>query len=174
MEKHPRKKDQGLQVEELEERREGGLFEGAHILLPYLHPTELASITSSYKTLNHISNSITTSRSSDASRGFENLPIPFFNPIGHHPYSYFIYTPTQTPCPDLIDLSRSLPQPWGSDPIIRPGPFSCWVSDACGCKCERCDDGDSGCPCSDLNSSELTRECGPSCRCGVEWSVGIG
>ncbi|XP_028064816.1 histone-lysine N-methyltransferase SUVR3 [Camellia sinensis] len=164
MEKRSRKKDQVVE----EERQEGDLFECARILLPYLHPTELASISSSCKTLNHISKSITASRSSDASRGFENLPIPFFNPVDHHPYSYFIYTPTQTLCPDPIDPSRSLPRSWGSNPIIGPDPFSYWVSDACGCACERCDDGDSGCPCSDLNSFELTRECGPSCRCGVE------
>ncbi|KAL7225763.1 hypothetical protein ACSBR1_021009 [Camellia fascicularis] len=120
MEKLSRKKNQVLQVEEEEERQEGGLFECALILLPYLHPIELAPITSSCKTLNHISNCITASRSSNASRGFENLPIPFFNPIDHYPYSYFIYTLTQTPCPDPIDPSRSLPQPWGSDPIITP------------------------------------------------------
>ncbi|KAI7992695.1 Histone-lysine N-methyltransferase SUVR3 [Camellia lanceoleosa] len=168
IEKRPRKKDQVLQVKEEEERQEGGLFECAHILFLYLHPTELASITSSYKTLNHISNSITASRSSDTSRGFENLSIPFFNHVDHHPYSYFIYTLTQTLCPDPIDVSRSLPRPWGSDPIIKPDPFSCWVSDACGCECMRCDEEDSGCPCLGLNSSELTRECRPSCHCRVE------
>ncbi|XP_028064835.1 histone-lysine N-methyltransferase SUVR3-like [Camellia sinensis] len=92
MEKLSRKKDQVLQVEEEEERQEGGRFKCAHILLSYLHPTELASITSSCKTLNHISNCITASRSSDASRGLENLLIPFFNLVNHHPYSYFNYT----------------------------------------------------------------------------------
>lgn len=40
------------------------------------------------------------------------------------------------------------------------------VDDACGCDCQRCD-GDSDCPCKEMNAPELSRECGPSCRCGL-------
>lgn len=41
------------------------------------------------------------------------------------------------------------------------------VEDACGCDCQRCD-GDSDCPCKEMNAPELSRECGPTCRCGLE------
>ncbi|XP_059646480.1 histone-lysine N-methyltransferase SUVR3 [Cornus florida] len=147
------------------------LFQCAELIFPWLHPTELASISSTCKTLSRISKSITAGRSSDSSRALENLPIPFVNTVDDQPYEYFVYTPTQTLG---LDQPR-FRQHWGSvRPVCSsdlPGTFptcaSATVEDACGCDCQRCD-GDLGCPCSFLNSVELTRECGPSCNCELE------
>ncbi|KAM7505105.1 hypothetical protein LguiB_004009 [Lonicera macranthoides] len=123
------------------------LFQCAELFLPYLHPTDLSTISSTCKTLNQIANSITSLRSSDASRSLENRPIPFINTLDSHPYAFFIYTPTTQ-----IGRFRSLP------PLL---------ADACGCDCQRCD-GDFGCLCKRVDSAELTRECGPICRCWLE------
>ncbi|KAA8518366.1 hypothetical protein F0562_015751 [Nyssa sinensis] len=156
--------------EEESESHERAVFECAELILPWLHPTELASISSTCKTLNHISKSINARRSCDASRAFENFPTPFVNTVDDQPYVYFIYTPTQTLG---VDPSSRVRQNWGSKHIVRPvfcsdltDPFP-WVEDACGCDCESCAE-DLGCPCSTQNLSELTRECGLSCRCGLE------
>lgn len=50
--------------------------------------------------------------------------------------------------------------------MTRPSVFvdSVLVKDACGCDCETCDR-DSDCPCREMSAFELSRECGPSCRC---------
>ncbi|EYU18190.1 hypothetical protein ABFS82_10G068000 [Erythranthe guttata] len=141
-------------------------FRCAAVILPYLNPTELSSISSTCKTLYEISKPITARRTSDASRGFENLPIPFLKPTAaaavSHSYSYFIYTPTQT-----FRVRDDLRQPWGSDDDARlearPDPFLFRVEGATGCNCP------SGCgeccPCSKADECLLTRECGPSCEC---------
>ncbi|KAG8376416.1 hypothetical protein BUALT_Bualt09G0061200 [Buddleja alternifolia] len=131
----------------------------AAVLLPYLNPTEIASISSTCKPLYAISKLVTSRRTSDASRGFENLPIPFLNPIADdsQPYSYFLYSPTQT-----LRIEPDFRQPWGSDYDTRegrPDPFLFRVEGASGCECARC--GGDCCPC--LVSGEL--ECGPSCNC---------
>ncbi|KAL6988655.1 hypothetical protein U1Q18_014411 [Sarracenia purpurea var. burkii] len=145
--------------------QERALFECAHLVLPWLRPADLAVTSLTCKTLNHIVNFITAIRASDASRGFENLPIPFVNAIDGQPYAYFIYTSTP-----ILGIDSSLArQPWGS----YPGSDSvyAWARDlvegARGCECKRCN-GELGCPCSNLDSPGLTRECGFSCRCGLE------
>lgn len=139
----------------------------AAIVLPYLNPSELASTTSTCKTLYQISKPITSRRISDASRGLEKLPIPFLNPIAgdSQPYSYFLYTPTQT-----IRVRPEFSQPWGSGDDARmcreeggPDPFLFRVEGATGCACGRCT-GDC-CPCFEAGEFLLTRECGPSCKC---------
>ncbi|KAI3443392.1 hypothetical protein Pfo_000057 [Paulownia fortunei] len=139
----------------------------AAIVLPYLNPTELASISSTCKTLYQISKTITSRRTSDASRGLENLPIPFLNPIAGYsqPYSYFLYTPTQT-----LRVRPDFRQPWGSGGDARlcreedrPDPFLFRVEGASGCECARgCGD---SCPCLEAGECLLTLECGPSCKC---------
>lgn len=131
-------------------RQCAALFQCAHLILPLLHPSDLAATSSTCKTLHRIAASITADRTSDASGGLEKLPIPFVNAVDDQPYAFFVYAPTQT---------------LGSDPRLnRPvsDPFPAW-----GCECERCD-GDIGCPCEGLDSFEVTRECGLSCRCGVQ------
>ncbi|KAL6560154.1 hypothetical protein OROHE_006392 [Orobanche hederae] len=145
-----------------------GFLRCAAVVLPYLDPTELASISSTCKTLYRISNLITSRRTSDASRGIENLPIPFLNPNSgdSQPYSYFLYTPTHT-LRLRYDFRR---RPWGSDDDAQfygeedwVDPFLFRVEDACGCECARgCSD---GCPCLEADGFLLTRECGPSCKC---------
>ncbi|CAK9153018.1 unnamed protein product [Ilex paraguariensis] len=149
------------------------LIHCAEHILPWLHPTELACISSTCKILHQISQAITSRRISDASRTLEKCPIPFINTIDHNLYSFFIYTSAQTL--GLAEPSR-LRQPWGSKPgtrpdssVDRPEPILVCVEGACGCGCdERCD-GDSGCPCfSGCDSDELSRECGLTCGCGLD------
>ncbi|KAI8562708.1 hypothetical protein RHMOL_Rhmol03G0055400 [Rhododendron molle] len=147
MGKRPRTEDQ----EEPDRRKthERALFQCARLILPLLHPPELAATSSTCKTLHRIAKSVTAGRTSDASGGLEKLPIPFANAVDGQPYASFAYAPTQT-----LGSGQRRTQP---------------VFDAPGCECERCD-GDAGCPCGGdyLDSGELARECGPSCRCGVE------
>ncbi|XP_057950163.1 histone-lysine N-methyltransferase SUVR3 [Malania oleifera] len=161
------------------------LLQCANLILPWLNTSELASISLTCKTLYEISKSITISRSADASRSLENLPIPFINTVDGHPYAYFVYTPSQIITSPLF--SRYQRQSWGRISYgIRPtldsglgmvnwGSMDGLVSEsggsAYGCDCEKCNEvGDGGfsCPCSSLNSSEIVTECGPSCRCGLE------
>lgn len=148
-------------------RCDAGFFRCAAIVLPYLDHTELAAISSTCKTLHQIFKTITSGRTSDASRGLENLPIPFQNPISSdsQPYSYFLYTPTQT-----LRLRPDLRQAWGSNDQSQfcrkegqPDPFLFRVDGASGCECARCS-GDR-CPCLEADEFLLTRECGPSCKC---------
>ncbi|KAF5196429.1 Histone-lysine n-methyltransferase, partial [Thalictrum thalictroides] len=167
-------------------------FECAELILSWLSPSELALISSTCKTFYQISKSITTIRSSDASRNLENHPIPFINTCDSLPYSYFIYTPTQ-----ILGLpSPHSSQQWGqlvqshlqnkiSDlfetPILYPKPTiisSLRVGNGYGCVCKDCLDGESDvetqCPCSRLKpkfltglvlDSEVMTECGPTCVC---------
>lgn len=160
-------------MEELHCRKTSGgpshddFFRCAAIVLPYLNPAELGSISSTCKTLFQISKAITSRRTSDVSRGLENLPIPFLKPIAadSQPYSYFLYTPTQ-----IVRVRPDLRQPWGSDNYTRflgegarPDPFLFRVEGATGCDCSiGCGD---GCPCLEPGEFGLTRECGPSCGC---------
>ncbi|KAM7278857.1 hypothetical protein ACFE04_005991 [Oxalis oulophora] len=146
----------------------------AELILPWLTHVELANISLTSKPLHQISSSITTQRSLDASRSFENLnSIPFINnTIDRHPYAYFIYTPSQT----LPSSSISLRQPWGYLGSRRPSQLAldspslhtdtdtgmCIVV---GCYCDKCEDEDEGCPCLCLG---VVSECGPSCDCGLE------
>ncbi|KAG6431051.1 hypothetical protein SASPL_109126 [Salvia splendens] len=133
-------------------------FQCAPIVIPYLNPTELVSISSTCKTLHHLSTNVTSRRTSDASRGLEKLPIPFHNPIpgDPHTYSYFLYTPSQT-----LRTTTHFRQPWGSDHDAPPDPPSLFlfrVDGATGCDCTKGYGGDDFCPC-------LNLECGPSCKC---------
>ncbi|XP_077247734.1 SET domain protein 20 [Tasmannia lanceolata] len=153
------------------------LFEWAHLVLPWLSLPDLASISSTCKSLHHISKSITTLRVSDASRSFEKHPIPFLNTFNNHLYSYFIYTP--------IPLLKSpLSQPWGGK-FMKPisdsqmGFHSPPLENAFGCVCKVCceeNDGDLECPCSNFGwrvlglgvDMGMISECGVNCKCGSE------
>ncbi|XP_061371680.1 histone-lysine N-methyltransferase SUVR3 isoform X2 [Gastrolobium bilobum] len=150
------------------------LLQCADLVLPWLTPTELANISICCKSLRKISNSITLHRSSDASRTFENFPIPFHNTVDDHPYAHFLYTPSFH-----FPSHQLLRQPWGSSVISPSAPSQLRsesvslvdelgrsVMSGCDC-CEAC--GDSGCPCLGLDGlDDVGRECGPGCRCGPE------
>ncbi|CAL0299216.1 unnamed protein product [Lupinus luteus] len=153
------------------------LLQCADLILPYLTPPELANISITCKSLFNISTSITLLRISDASRTFENLPIPFLNPtLDHHPYSYFLYTPSLTLA---SNLQRQF---WGGTSVIsrpsRPVLEPVSVVDefgrkVWGCVCEDCGGSGSGlgseCGCLGLDGlGELGSECGPGCLCGPE------
>ncbi|PIA54065.1 hypothetical protein AQUCO_00900559v1 [Aquilegia coerulea] len=178
--------------EEEEEKQSARFFECAELILSWLSPSDLALISSTCKSLHQLSKSITTIRSSDASRNFENNPIPFINTCDSQPYSYFIYTPTQ-----ILSLSSPHPsQQWGQlarsnlqnkildlseKPILYPKPTSISslsVGNSYGCVCKDClagkSDGETQCPCSRLKpefltglvvDSEVMTECGPTCVC---------
>ncbi|CAI9099298.1 OLC1v1036093C2 [Oldenlandia corymbosa var. corymbosa] len=146
----------------------------AGLILPYLLPSDLASISSACKTLRDISQSITSRRSSDAARSLDNSPVPFVNEIDHQPYSYFIYTPVQTISSSSSSSNSDLQvQPWGYDPDTRPDltnlsfpdPFLFRVQGAAGCACGGICERVSGCPCFG-DQETVDRECGPSCECG--------
>ncbi|KAJ9559105.1 hypothetical protein OSB04_013719 [Centaurea solstitialis] len=147
--------------------------DAAVYFLPYLRPTELSAVSSTSKTLNLLSKSITAARSSDASRTFEKLPVPFVI-SDHHPYAYFIYTPFQV----LTFLSDDPPrQPWGSGFDGRPGlglvgPPAAVEGGGGGCGCERCDG--VVCSCSRVEVDGLRWECGSGCGCGSECGRRVG
>lgn len=152
---------------------QSSFFDCAELVLPWLTPLELANTSLTCKSLHRISKSITTLRSSDASRTFENLPIPFLNSIDTQPYAFFLYTPAQIPS------SSSSPQrqSWGwSSSSHEPNwvaPFGAEMlrlvgGGGCGCR-DYCGNGDGRCPCSSLHGLEdVVSECGPSCGCGSE------
>nr|WDD38945.1 histone-lysine N-methyltransferase SUVR3 [Fagopyrum tataricum] len=150
------------------------VFTCSYLIFPWLNPQELASISITCKTLNKIAKSVTAARSADASRSFENLPIPFLNAIDSHPYTYFLYTHTQ-----LLPSTQFDRQFWGStilnfEPSIPRFPpiYPFWtIAESSGCDCgEKCGD-DAGCPCCALKSGEVITECGPSCKCGLECRI---
>ncbi|XVF42605.1 hypothetical protein PTKIN_Ptkin01aG0377500 [Pterospermum kingtungense] len=89
------------------------LFQCAALVLPWLTPEELATISLTCKTLHQLAHSVTLHRSLDATRSFENLPIPFHNTVDQHPYAYFIYTPSQIILSSSSSLKRQF---WGPDP----------------------------------------------------------
>ncbi|KAI3743370.1 hypothetical protein L1987_61077 [Smallanthus sonchifolius] len=146
------------------------LSNAAAYILPYLPPAELSTVSSTCKTLHLAAKSITSARSSDASRNHEKLPIPFINSgVDNHPYAYFIYTPTQ-----IISFTDDPPRrPWGScfdgrsdpDPILPPT-----VEDGSRCECESESERSDGdlirCPCSRPKLPGLIWECGSGCKCG--------
>ncbi|KNA13639.1 hypothetical protein SOVF_114880 [Spinacia oleracea] len=135
----------------------------AELLLPWLTPQELSTISCTCHTLSRLSKRITAVRSSDASRSFEPLPIPFINTVDSHPYTYFLYTPT---C--LISSPDFARQFWGSP--LNPNPIPqinfdsfAEVSGTVGCDCgEICDE---ECSCLVLRGGVVVTECGMSCDC---------
>jgi histone-lysine N-methyltransferase SETMAR len=148
------------------------LVQNSHLILPWLTHQQLANLSLTCKSLHNLTKTITLIRISDASRTFENFPIPFHNPNSHHRYSYFLYTPS-------LILSNNLPryQPWGwkgnsviSPIVVKTVDESESVSfvDVVGCECgEVCDD-DDGCFCFDGGDGDVGRECGVGCSCGRE------
>ncbi|KAL8140227.1 hypothetical protein V2J09_006248 [Rumex salicifolius] len=150
-------------------------FPCADLIIPWLNPRELASVSTTCKTLQKIGKAVTATRSADISRSFENLPIPSVNAVDSHPYAYFLYTRSQ-----LHPSSQFDRQFWGSispnsEHSIQQFPpnYPLWtVADRCGCDCgDNCLDGadvSSDCPCSSLKSGEVISECGPSCECRLE------
>ncbi|KAK9169497.1 hypothetical protein Syun_001637 [Stephania yunnanensis] len=137
------------------------LFDCAQLILSRLSPPDLATASSTSKTLHRIAQSIATQRSSDASRGLESHPIPFANTVDSHPYSYFLYTPS----------------------LISPFPFPPLSSLGSGCVCDHCfelRDGEIECPCFILRSELVSGheqgldlmnvmvECGMNCNCGLD------
>ncbi|XP_020206310.1 histone-lysine N-methyltransferase SUVR3 [Cajanus cajan] len=147
--------------------KEGGLVECAELVLPYLTPSELANVSLTCKSLLKLSRSITLRRSSDASRTFETLPVPFLSTAAepHHPYAHFLYTPS------LLLLLPSLRQPWGGSSAVSPAApashraQSVGLVGASACECRAC--GGPACPCAGLRGLDhVGRECGPGCSCG--------
>ncbi|XP_043698483.1 histone-lysine N-methyltransferase SUVR3 [Telopea speciosissima] len=134
---------------------EAELIECAELILPWLPPSDLASVSSTCKALHRISRIINTRRASDAARSFETNPIPFLNSVDDQPYSYFIYSQSQIlGFPDSSPLSQ---QPWGfiPRPTYSNRPYSKPSSDTgfdlnpmrsfsrtleldCGCDCKIC------------------------------------
>lgn len=164
------------QQQQLEEPCPTGAFlQCFELILPWLTPQELANVSLTSKCLYQIAQSITLRRSSDASRSYENLPIPFHNTVDNHPYAYFIYTPSQI----LPAFSSQFQcQSWGSSFSAGPNSVSrlflepaTLVDDsgesASGCDCERCED-QVGCPCIGLEGVDVASECGLWCGCGLE------
>ncbi|XP_022745384.1 histone-lysine N-methyltransferase SUVR3-like [Durio zibethinus] len=172
-------------------------FQCAVLVLPWLTPQELATISLTCKTLHQLSLSITLHRSLDASRSFENLPIPFHNTVDQYPYAHFIYTLSQISPSSSSSFPSLKRQSWGpkssqsqvpsglslpdaemgcaDDSMTRLGASWVGVVDASGCECERCEkvseDNVIGCPCMELEWSEgmgIMSECGPSCGCGLQ------
>ncbi|KAK9682105.1 hypothetical protein RND81_10G050700 [Saponaria officinalis] len=138
----------------------------ANLIIPWLTPQELSSLSCTCHTLSHLCKLISTVRSSDASRSFETHPIPFINTVDSRPYAFFLYTPTQLISPNF---SRQF---WGFP--ANPNPtlnFNFKLSldfggNGCDCgeKCEIHDD----CPCSLLrygDGAQVITECGLSCDC---------
>ncbi|XP_024027654.1 histone-lysine N-methyltransferase SUVR3 isoform X2 [Morus notabilis] len=153
------------------------LLECAELVLPWLTPSELANISLTCKSLHRISKSITALRSSDASRAFENLPIPFLNSVDTQPYAFFLYTPSQIPSSSSFVSPQRQPWGWSSSHDVQPNcgvetvrltdgsAENAWGGCACGDCCV-----DNECPCSRFDGLEdvVVRECGPSCGCGSE------
>lgn len=101
---------------------DSGLIQCAHLILPWLTHSELAHTSLTCKTLSHFSKTVAGSRSLDASRSFENLPVPFHNTLDKTPYAHFLYTPSQ-----IISSSPSQSpqrQFWGSTFHTKPKPGS--------------------------------------------------
>ncbi|GAA0141988.1 histone modifying enzyme [Lithospermum erythrorhizon] len=158
------------------------LIQCLNLIIPYLPPIDIASISSSCKTLHKITKKVTNTRSCDASRGFENFPTPFINKIDSKPYDFFYYTQNQT-LPINFDTFL---QPWGTYSVKglvhdfclpntkicpRPDFYRVWsdpflfrVEGGSGCECRSCGE---ECCCLD-EKDELGHECGPSCLCGLE------
>ncbi|CAB4285880.1 unnamed protein product [Prunus armeniaca] len=73
------------------------LLQCSELVLSWLTPQELATISLTCSTLHTISKSITLRRASDASRAFESHPIPFHNSVDEHPapilgLQFFLHT----------------------------------------------------------------------------------
>lgn len=166
---------------------ESSLLRVAELVLPWLPPSDLAAAASSCKAFAREVASISSRRASDASRGFERHPIPFFNPTpGGQPYSFFLYTRA----PVLPSSSMALSaRPWGGvDPdksrtLDDASSMSAFASpiagSEAGCGCKDCSiGGELGiCPCSSPKAGaflasgagmELMLECGVNCSCGDE------
>ncbi|KAJ0237151.1 Histone-lysine N-methyltransferase SUVR3 [Hirschfeldia incana] len=147
----------------------------ADLILPWLNPRELASVSLTCKALSFTSRSITLRRSLDAARSLENLPIPFLNTVDSKRYADFIYTPFQIP-------ATSPPPPrqrWGSasdvcEPSVNgPRRFEMNVVDKSGdsmygCECERCEEGYCQCLVLAADTEEIANECGSGCGCGSD------
>lgn len=142
-------------------------LECLELTMPLLNPAELATLSSTCKSLNRISKSITSARASDASRSLENRPVPFVNDFDAQPYAYFHYTPSPI-LPSQFSLLRR--QPWGSrnhrsalPPLSQIIPYT---GEECGCVCKSCG---CECPCGGfVEGSEVMSECGPGCGCGSD------
>ncbi|KAL1211532.1 Histone-lysine N-methyltransferase SUVR3 [Cardamine amara subsp. amara] len=151
----------------------------ANLILPWLNPQELATVSLTCKTLALISKSLTFHRSLNAARSLENLSIPFHNSIDSQRYAYFIYTPFQIPA------SSPPPRQWwggatecgsesrpSSDSVSEHGRFGVSLVDESGekmfgCACERCEEG--YCKCLGVvGMEEIANECGSGCWCGSD------
>ncbi|KDP39657.1 hypothetical protein JCGZ_02677 [Jatropha curcas] len=152
--------------EEENPNKHNRLIQCAELILPWLIPQELASISLTCKILSQIAKTITLQRSFDASRSYESHPIPFHNLIDDRPYAFFLYTQSQI----ITSQSPLHRQPWGSSRFASPVAASRCPS-SCDCNCDGCDQGSvSGCETLGLEDQEMgiMRECGPSCACGIQ------
>ncbi|KAJ4970348.1 hypothetical protein NE237_003447 [Protea cynaroides] len=151
------------------------LFECAELIFPWLSPSNLASVSSTCKTLHQISRIITTRRASDAARSFEMNPIPFINCVDDQPYFYFIYTRSQ-----ILGFTGSPPlaqQPWGfiTSPTNIKRSLSSRPSSDTGSdqnpmrSISKMLELDSGCDCKSCSQSHQVKEVGESecCTCST-------
>ncbi|XP_011624457.2 histone-lysine N-methyltransferase SUVR3 [Amborella trichopoda] len=157
-------------------------LEWAELVLPWLPPQDLASLSTTCKSLHQIAKSITDYRVSDTSRGLEKHSIPISNTIDKTLYPYFLYTPF----PVLgLSHSSSLSQPWGKHSLskdISP-PMGLQNVDSLtmgspGCGCGDCFLNEDGkkCGCRDFGGGLLEGglefgailECGSGCNCKEE------
>nr|GME08736.1 histone-lysine N-methyltransferase SUVR3 [Ipomoea batatas] len=140
-------------------------FRCARLIFSYLQQSDLASVSSTCKAFRRVSDAITSLRIADASRSFENSPVPFVNAVDSQRYAYFLYTPNQ-----ILPIATGEAQSWGGPDNgagrARPDPLLFRVEGARGCEC--CGECEGlGCPCWD--SGEFPgQDCGPSCGCGPE------
>lgn len=157
-------------------------LEFAELILPWLPPPDLASVSSTCRTLRRMTQAITERRCPDASRGLEKYPVPFFNPVDDEPYAYFLYTSHAV----LGNRSSSIfSQSWGGNyscpskfgPAHELSSLDVDVSEGCCCReCSVGHDGRGGCPCLGFNELlsgvELSvgsrMECGNSCSCSID------
>ncbi|KAG6532441.1 histone-lysine N-methyltransferase SUVR3-like isoform X1 [Zingiber officinale] len=167
---------------------ESGLLRVAELVLPRLPPSDLAAAASSCKAFGREVASISSRRASDASRGVECHPIPFFNPtLDGQPYSFFLYTRVPVLPSSSMPLSA---RPWGgvdhpdkSRTLDDASSMSAFASPIAGsesgCGCKDCSfGGELGiCPCLSPEEGaflasgpgmELMLECGANCSCGDE------
>ncbi|XP_056841930.1 histone-lysine N-methyltransferase SUVR3-like [Raphanus sativus] len=141
----------------------------ADLILPWLDPRELASVSQTCKALSFISRSLTLLRSLDAARSLEPLPVPFLNAVDSKRYADFLYTPFQIPATSPLPPRHW----WGSksrtfiDSVNGRFEVSSLVdSDSMyGCECERCEEG--YCECL-AGTEEIANECGSGCGCGSD------
>ncbi|KAH9603278.1 hypothetical protein KSS87_014372 [Heliosperma pusillum] len=159
------------QKPKLQIKSKASFLEIAHLIIPWLTPSEISTVSCTCTTLSHLSKLTTSLRSSDASRSFEkSYPIPFINTLDAHPYAFFLYTPTSLIPP--LPFSRQFWASSNPNPNPNPNPLfdftdfggpGCHCLDDCGvgsdCNCRVLEYGAAA------SGAHVVTECGPTCGC---------